>query len=1184
MTYFVQQCARLLAATLLVFVAGFTYAAPVLITVNTSQLAGTAGQFAFDLIDGGAAPNTVTLNNFSGNGTIGGSSYVGGVSGNTASGVSLSDSSFFNEFLLNLVFGNTFSFVFEATENTANEFTPDSFSVFILDPTGAPIGTSADPTGANSLFLLSIGDPQGLQIFPSIAVVVTAQALPPTGVAEPGALLLVVTALLAVFVASGGLRSTMARRVFCFLGLVIVATHSAWAANLTQQIAITKTGFVLNRATNTFDSVVTLRNVASDPITGPMRLTLENSSPADVALYNSSGRNQAERDYVLVPLPNGVLAPGASASVPLKLINTGRVVISAELSVQGVLLAAATSATLKINVFFADGPNGTVKGDPVGAGYTVTLDGYSRGVTNGAGSLTFTAPVGSRLVGVKQVPNAAGTAVIGALLPGQLKSIDVLVGDGGEVYGEGALRIDQVQQLLLARNAGRISMRFTRDEKPLKLAVLAFAQVTNIVGSVTDLTALFALQADGSLAASGPAFYQAFSSFSGRTLLTVDGEDSDGTPVRGTASFHFAGYRTRVQLVAPPSRPNLPLAGIRVKVNILNTNIVLRAESDGAGLITLPDLPAGNISLESSVVSNGVGYTGQGTGVLNKNSLVKLTMRAPIEILNNIPAISVEPLPAGIAAAQSGASIAVAAEKPIYTERQVAERLAYGQTKEQAPAWSKASRELAAATVLAVRVGVTAGAQNAAIEQSAQLAVPQGTKKLVLSYTVQSDEYPVYVQAQSIFNDVWSLSVIEPSGSPLYSITRQVNSQLTQEPVWLQNGTTGLIKKDFDVTNLAANADINVILRATAVNIGDSVLPTRVTAKLDAGPKLIIGAITPDNVNASNDGSFYSIPRPGATNTNQRMFTVEITKPQGSTLSAVGVQLRSSAGETLMQVLPDTAPGDDGVEVVSQDDTSATLKLRATLGPASTISGTPPPTRDLTYRIKAKGTDSSGAAISDQKDVTGKRSLWRMPDGIARFGSRDPGGDDWAARGTYSWLSSNLTLIRPINDVSGEHGIDLGHATHARGTDIDMFHFYLFPDVGTGPGQGLVNFNKLRDDVTTSFATLGTAPPADATAAKARVAAWISASRTGLTNLAANASVATVIYCSGPVSQGLAAGWCKALLTTGKATRTTVTGNNPPVTETVDFGNDTYTNNKMANNNVHNDHIHVTLAPGQIGE
>ena len=1194
MIQLIRRIGRLLLPAVLCITGWVAQAAPVLITVDTTQLAGTSGKFAFDLIDGGAPANAVTLRNFSGNATFGGYSVTGGVVGSAPGTVILSDTSFFNEYVQNLVFGSTFSFVLDASDNATTSFAPDAFSLFVLDSTGVPLGISTDPTGANSLFILNIGDAQGLQLFDSTVVNITAQAEPAGAVPESGSALLVAIALFALFFFAR--RPGMGRRLRlgAAVGLSIVAAQGALAADLTALVSITKTGFVLNRTSNTFDTVVTVRNLSSDTLAGPMRVTLENASPADVALYNSYGRNATDKDFVLLPLPNGVLASGASASVPVRLINTGRAVTNAQLSVQGTQLTAATSGTLKINAFFADGANGTLKGASVGAGFTVTVDGYTRGLTDTAGSLTIVIPTSAKTVSVKQVPNSAGTAAVGALLPGQAKSVDVLVGDGGEVYGDGVLRIDQVQQLLLARNASRISMRFMRDEKPIKVSNVAFVQVTNVVGGVTNLTSLFSIQSDGSVGAAGSAFYQALSGFPGKAVMTLDGEDVDGIPIRGTAAFYLSDYRTRVQLVAPPSRPGLSLAGVRIAVNILNTSILVRAESDASGVITLPDLPGGNISLDSSTSVGGVIYAGSGTAVLNKNSLVKLTMRAPVDVLNNVPAISIEPLPSGLAAATKSGEGAfglnvTSSEKQVYTQRQLSERLAYGQTKPaSAGTLSKSGRALALAATdpLSVSVSVTAAAQDAQIEQSAQLKVPKGTKKLVLTYTVQSDEYPYYVTTQSIYNDVWSLSVLDAGGASLYSITRQVNSQLTQDPVWLSDSTTGQIKKEFDVTAIAASADVNVVVRATAVNIGDDQLPTRVVAKLDAGPQLVIGTITPDEVNSVNDGTFYSIPRPGATNTYQRQLKVEISKPQGATLSTVGIELRSDADASLMQLLPDTAPGQDGVEVVSQDDTKATLNVRVTLSTlASTVAGAPPPTRDLTYRIKAKGTDANGAALSDQKDVTGKRSLWRMPDGIARYGSRDVGGDDWAARGTYDWLTTNLSLIRPINDISGEHGIDLGHLTHARGTDIDMYHFYLFPGIGTGPGQGLANFNSLKADVIAAFATLGTPPISpEATAAKGRVAAWVTATRTGLTNLAANAAVATVIHCSGPASQGLPAGWCRALLTTGKATRTTAVPNAPPLVQTVDFGGGAYTNNKMANNNIHNDHIHITLAPGQIAE
>ncbi len=1195
MLAFIQRLRRFVLPLCLFAVSAAAQAGALLITIDTRSLAGTGGQLAFDLVDGGAPGNSIVLGSFAGDAVLGASSAMGGVAGQLPSAVTLSDTVFFNEYLQSLVFGDSLSFVFESSSNAASGFAPDAFSVFVLDSGGLPLGTTTDPTGANALFIYDIGVPQGLQVFQSTVVVVSAQA-PPTGVPEPAGWLLVMTALLALVLARPASRAMQMLRPGVALAFALLAANAAWAADLTAAVTVSKTGFVLNRSTNTFDTTVTVRNTSVNTLTGPMQLTLENVAPADVALYNTYGKNTAGKDYVLLPLLDGVLAAGASTSVPVKLINTGRVVTDAQISVQGTRLTAANSTSLKINAFFASGPDGNQKGASVGAGYRVQIDGYSRGLTDASGGVTVTVPVSAKSVSVTQSPNAAGSALLGSLVAGQAAAVDVLVGDGGEVYAEGVLRFDQVQQLLLPRNASRISLRFLRDEKPVRLGLISFAQASNVAGQTFDLTSLFSIQPDGSVAALPAAFYQAFSGFAGKAVIRLDGEDVDGAPFSGTAAFYFSDYRTRVQLVAPPSRPGLALGGVRIVANILNTDVFVRAEADAAGFIALPDLPRGNISLESMTTAAGVTYTGKGTAVLNKNSLVKLTMRAPVDVLNNVPAISVEPLPAGLATLTRAQVIgdAAAAAAAVYTPAQLAERQAYAGSRAGAGAAAAVaaprSRFFNQAPLLAdptfVTINVVAGAQDAQIEQSAQLKLPKGTKKATLTYTVATAEYPTYVLQQSVYNDVWSLSVLDASGTSLFDITRQINSQLTQEPVWLADGSTGVVKREIDVSALTTSADVNVILRASAVNIGDGILPTAVNAKLDAAQQLTIGTITPDTVNANNDGSYYSIPRPGATNTNQRTFDVDITKPSGSTLTAINVELRDGAGTALMQVLQDTAPGQAGVEVISQDDTSASLRLRATVqSPASTIAGTPPPTRDLGYRISVKGTDQAGANISDEKDVNGKRSLWRMPDVIGRYGSRDAGGDDWAARGTYNWMAANAASLRQVNDVSGEHGINLGHVTHARGTDIDMFHFYLFPGVTTAAGGGAANFNSLRADVIAAFGTLGVAvPPPGAVAARNRVIGWIAASRTGLTTIAASPAVSAVIYCSGPAAQGLPAGWCRTLLTAGTATRTVPVPNAPPQVQVLDFGTGAYTNTRMANNNVHNDHIHITLAPGQIGE
>lgn len=337
--------------------------------------------------------------------------------------------------------------------------------------------------------------------------------------------------------------------------------------------------------------------------------------------------------------------------------------------------------------------------------------------------------------------------------------------------------------------------------------------------------------------------------------------------------------------------------------------------------------------------------------------------------------------------------------------------------------------------------------------------------------------------------------------------------------------------------------------------------------------------------NTANDGSYYSIPRSGSTNAMIRDFLLDITKPIGTTITGVSLELRDGSGGALMSVVQEAAPGSTDVALINETDNNTQLRVRGTISnPASTIAGLPPPTRDLTYHFLAKAKDAEGNDIQDEKDVNNRRSLWRMPDGLGRYGSRDSGGDNWSSRGIYNWLVSNSALLREINDVSGEHGRDLGHQTHGRGNDIDMFHYYLFPGTTTAPGGGAANFAALQNDLVLAFQTVGVpTPPPAAAAALGRVTDWLNATRTGLTALAARPEVSNVIHCSGAAGSGLAAGWCNTLLRTGRVTRTTSVPNAPPLMQTLIVGG-TYVNSKMLNNDIHNDHIHITLNPGQIGE
>lgn len=132
------------------------------VVLDTTGLASLSGVLAFDFIDGGPPSNTVVLSTLTSNGTQGATSTFGDVTGSGPWTFSdAGNTSLFNELLVDFTFGTTLSFSFTTSDDPPQGGSSDAFSFFILDANFFPLVTTDDPTGANALFLVSIG--QGAQ-------------------------------------------------------------------------------------------------------------------------------------------------------------------------------------------------------------------------------------------------------------------------------------------------------------------------------------------------------------------------------------------------------------------------------------------------------------------------------------------------------------------------------------------------------------------------------------------------------------------------------------------------------------------------------------------------------------------------------------------------------------------------------------------------------------------------------------------------------------------------------------------------------------------------------------------------------------------------------------------------------------------------------------------------------------
>ena len=195
----------LLAAGLavsLLFSAGGVHATAFVVTIDSTSLSGSTAVLAFDFIDGGPPHNTVNLSTLISNGTQGSTSTIGNVTGTGPWTFSDAGNSFFNELLVTFSqMGSALSFSFTTTDNAPDlgSFS-DAFSFFILGiDLITPLITTDDPTGANALFLYSIGQGvQALNVYAPEQTGFSIRVVPSQSAPEPGSLALLVVGVVAL--------------------------------------------------------------------------------------------------------------------------------------------------------------------------------------------------------------------------------------------------------------------------------------------------------------------------------------------------------------------------------------------------------------------------------------------------------------------------------------------------------------------------------------------------------------------------------------------------------------------------------------------------------------------------------------------------------------------------------------------------------------------------------------------------------------------------------------------------------------------------------------------------------------------------------------------------------------------------------------------------------------------------
>jgi hypothetical protein len=371
-----------------------------------------------------------------------------------------------------------------------------------------------------------------------------------------------------------------------------------------------------------------------------------------------------------------------------------------------------------------------------------------------------------------------------------------------------------------------------------------------------------------------------------------------------------------------------------------------------------------------------------------------------------------------------------------------------------------------------IGVSVLSGVQNTVVTDVKQINIISNSnskpKSVRLSYQVTSKEYPYYVQKQSIFNDVWSLSVYTSDGQILFFINKDVNSMLYQNidgPHWISASIgTGTISVDIDLQGIDTSS---LYLKAISVNIGDSILPTSVAATLSVNDDLLITSIKFINFVKCKEKTEKIIPNPcwktenslsippiNEKNKVQKYVNVKYETNQQVKISQVDVYFSPINTNVPIQTL--SSPIDN--DKVKQIDNS-NIQIRVSFSDSNTISFS----RFNRFKFKIVFTytindEQVSKTVEKLSDII-VTALWQAPFyyvASKRYSTRETGGDGWSSVSMYNWIEQNSAtgLWSRYNDVSGEHTQNLGHASHELGNHIDIFHYYTIDS-----SSGTNNFN-----------------------------------------------------------------------------------------------------------------------------
>ncbi|WP_031496431.1 hypothetical protein [Bryobacter aggregatus] len=535
---------------------------------------------------------------------------------------------------------------------------------------------------------------------------------------------------------------------------------------------------------------------------------------------------------------------------------------------------------------------------------TIRLNGISVGVSNAGISTLSLAPARYQLDAV--LPSQARVLLQEQaidVVAGQTTTLDILLNDEGETTEQTTLESPECPDGILSADFSSFQLKFALNGAVAKLE--SFSEVTlRAPGNFSDLTDLFQLDADGTIRASNLAVLRnALTAQAGKLQLHVSAQDLDGFSHADTLSFSLGSYTIKGRLQPPPSAPTLPVAGLTISLWTLEEHLglVTTSQADGSFEFAtkVPRLP---ILIRAETMQGGKYYYATATLLMSGDRDIALPLLGAIDQLNGVPSYHLlnETLPRR-------------ADTIMHLPRAAQQAALQRITPRNVEGVSQSTFAMASFEDIA-QVG------------TATLTIPQGTSRLSLRYIIGSGNYPfcpgcdpTYRIERSPFNDLWSVSLlIGASGKQLFATSNAVKAQLRVNPGWQPDGSTVELHEDFDVSTLTASRAITAYLVVSITSSdgpSDPLNPDRefsdvssaatISGEISTSPPQALEirgirrqSLEEDNIKTLpiNDSSYYSMPRPGSTNTFHRKFVLDIKKPESVTLTRLKTFLESQPG------------------------------------------------------------------------------------------------------------------------------------------------------------------------------------------------------------------------------------------------------------------------------------------------